>query len=84
MLPKGQHPNPYRVKNQKVNEMLLNKYKNNTNENVHLVSIHENVIEKDGRISSATLHDYLHLTNAAYSKIFEPVYQKLCLLLNVQ
>lgn len=64
--------------------MLLEKYTKETNKGVHIVPIHENVTEEDGKISNAILHDYLHLTDLGYSKIFEPVYQKLCLLLNSQ
>lgn len=52
--------------------------------NVHVVVIHENIVGENGEISNAILHDYLHLTDLAYSKIFEPVYEKLCALINQQ
>lgn len=53
-----------------------------TKTDVHIVPIHENVVEKDGTISRNILHDYLHLTDIGYTKIFEPVYQKLHSLIN--
>lgn len=66
---------------------LLDKFANqditgdDVTKNVHIVTIHENIIQSDQTISHHIMHDYLHLTDAGYSKIFEPVYQKLCSLL---
>lgn len=88
MLPRGQYPNPCRERNAEVNVYLLDKFANkdivgdDVTENVHIVPIHENIVQSDQTISHHIMHDFLHLTDAGYSKIFEPVYQKLRSLLN--
>lgn len=45
--------------------------------NVHVVPIHENIIQADESISHHTMHDYLHLTDQGYTKIFTPLYDKI-------
>ncbi|XP_045478472.1 platelet-activating factor acetylhydrolase IB subunit alpha1-like isoform X2 [Harmonia axyridis] len=83
LLPRGQYPNPYRERNDQVNTFLLDKFCNPDNAdmltpNVHVVKIHDNIVQNDKTIPHFILHDYLHLTNSAYWKIFGPVYDKLC------
>ncbi|XP_044738649.1 platelet-activating factor acetylhydrolase IB subunit alpha2-like [Chrysoperla carnea] len=88
LLPRGQTPNKLRDLNNEVNTLLLKKFrtpidsKPELEQNIHIVEIHNNIIQSDGTISHYLLHDYLHLTNAGYTKIFTPVYEKLCELLN--
>ncbi|XP_049824837.1 platelet-activating factor acetylhydrolase IB subunit beta homolog [Aethina tumida] len=89
LLPRGHFPNPYRERNDHVNTFLIDKFCNEANvdevtENVHVVPIHENIVGNDQTISHYIMHDYLHLTNAGYNKIFTPVYDKLCEVLKVQ
>lgn len=86
LLPRGQNPNPYRERNEHVNTFLLDKFENNANAdehtaNVHVIKIHEHIIRGDQTISHHVMHDYLHLTDSAYSNIFAPVYEKLVQLL---
>ncbi|XP_018332450.1 platelet-activating factor acetylhydrolase IB subunit beta homolog isoform X1 [Agrilus planipennis] len=84
LLPRGQFPNRVREKNLQVNNFLIDKYKNESEEkeNIHLIPIHENIVQEDGTISHHVLHDYLHLTDYAYTKVFTPVYEKIVELLN--
>ncbi|KAK5638236.1 hypothetical protein RI129_012531 [Pyrocoelia pectoralis] len=88
LLPRGQHSTPNRERNMLVNELYMNNFDsvsangNSINPNIHVVPIHEDIIQGDGSISHHLMHDYLHLTNEGYSKIFGPVYEKLYTLLN--
>ncbi|KAF7286635.1 hypothetical protein GWI33_004668 [Rhynchophorus ferrugineus] len=88
LLPRGQFPNPYRERNDHVNTFLIDKFSNEANkdeltENVYVVPIHENIVGNDQTISHHIMHDYLHLTNNGYTKIFGKVYDTLCQLLKV-
>ncbi|KAK9883297.1 hypothetical protein WA026_001478 [Henosepilachna vigintioctopunctata] len=83
LLPRGQYPNPYRERNDQVNTFLIDKFCNPDNideltPSVIVVRIHENIVQNDKTIPHFILHDYLHLTNSAYWKIFGPIYDKLC------
>lgn len=87
MLPRGQYSNPYRERNEHVNDFLIDKFCNEANadeltKNVYVVEIHHNIVQNDQTISHHIMHDYLHLTNSGYTKVFTPVYDKLCALLN--
>ncbi|XP_050300253.1 platelet-activating factor acetylhydrolase IB subunit alpha1-like isoform X1 [Anthonomus grandis grandis] len=89
LLPRGQFPNAYRERNDHVNTLLIDKFSNEANkdevtENVYVVKIHENIVGKDQTISHHVMHDYLHLTNNGYTKVFEKVYQELCMLLKIK
>jgi len=88
LLPRGQYPNLNRDRNSLVNTLLIDQFQHNPasiknvrsrNEyaNVHVVPIHEDIIQSDLTISHHIMHDYLHLTNQGYYKIFAPVYEKL-------
>jgi len=87
LLPRGQNPNPYRERNEHVNTFLIDQFDREIGmheeveswvRNVHLVKIHQGIVQADQTISHHVMHDYLHLTDAGYTKIFEPVYSKLC------
>ncbi|KAF5280200.1 hypothetical protein FQA39_LY18117 [Lamprigera yunnana] len=84
LLPRGQHPNDNRVRNMSVNELFLNNFDNSNkiNPNVHVVAIHYDVLQSDQTISHYLMHDYLHLTNHGYNKVFYPIYEKLQIFLN--
>ncbi|KAF2880077.1 hypothetical protein ILUMI_26089 [Ignelater luminosus] len=95
LLPRGQFPNPNRVRNLEVNVLLMNHFKNgpvvspdsnDTNKekdlsSFHVIPIHEDIIQSDQTISHYIMYDYLHLTNQGYYKIFKPIYEKLQYLL---
>ncbi|XP_018332473.1 platelet-activating factor acetylhydrolase IB subunit beta homolog [Agrilus planipennis] len=82
LLPKGQFPNRGRETNQKVNELLTEIFSDSKyNGKVIIIPIHKNIIENNGTISRKMLHDYLHLTDDAYNKVFLPVYAQLELIL---
>ncbi|XP_018572843.1 platelet-activating factor acetylhydrolase IB subunit beta [Anoplophora glabripennis] len=88
LLPRGQYPNPYRDRNDHVNTFLLDKFcdevnADETTENVHIVVIDDHIVGNDQTISHHIMHDYLHLTNSGYTKIFSKVYEKLCELLKI-
>lgn len=87
LLPRGHYPNEYRERNDHVNTFLLDKFCNEANadevtENCHVVAIDHHIVGNDQTISHHIMHDYLHLTNSGYSKVFSKVYEKLCELLN--
>nr|CAH7729698.1 unnamed protein product [Callosobruchus chinensis] len=88
LLPRGQYPNPYRERNDHVNTFLVDKFCNEANadevtENVHVVVIDNDIVGNDQTISHHVMHDYLHLTNTGYTKVFGKVYEKLCEVLKV-
>lgn len=81
LLPRGQYPNRLRKKNAEVNNLLMDYFSNEKSSEyspVHIVPIHENIIQSDGTISHYIMYDYLHLTDSGYTKVFTPVYDKLC------
>ncbi|XP_074653477.1 platelet-activating factor acetylhydrolase IB subunit alpha2-like isoform X2 [Tubulanus polymorphus] len=61
--PRGQFPNPLRVKNAKINSMLANKLSNQAN--------------ADGEINHRDMYDYLHLTEQGYQKLCEPLVEEI-------
>ncbi|CAG9861114.1 unnamed protein product [Phyllotreta striolata] len=88
LLPRGHHPNPYRERNDHVNTFLLDKFCNEANadeitSNVHVVAIDDHIVGNDRTISHHLMHDYLHLTNSGYSKVFGKVYETLCDILKI-
>lgn len=88
LLPRGEHPNPLRVKNQQVNEFITKEFIGEAcNEdsakwkNVHVVQIDDRLLKTDGTLPHYLAHDFLHLTQSGYQKTFTPVYYKLMNLL---
>lgn len=49
---------------------------------VQTVPIHHGFVRMDGSISHHDMHDYLLLTNSAFMKAFEPVYELLTHIIN--
>lgn len=80
ILPRGAKPNVLREKNEQVNKLVQ--------ENCHglakvqIVDISQGLVQADSTISHHDMYDYLNLTNAASKKVFEPVWELLCQLLN--
>ncbi|XP_066991158.1 platelet-activating factor acetylhydrolase IB subunit alpha1 [Anabrus simplex] len=80
LLPRGQHPNPLRERNSKVNKLLISELM--AMPRCETVVIDKGMVQADGSISHHDMYDYLHLTNAGYRKAFEPVYELLLQLLS--
>lgn len=75
LLPRGHQPNILRDKNEKVNEIIKEKFLGLYK--VQVVDISKGLVQLDGSISHHDLHDFLNVTNAASKKIFEPVWDLL-------
>ncbi|XP_060086224.1 platelet-activating factor acetylhydrolase IB subunit alpha2-like [Ylistrum balloti] len=72
VLPRGQNPNPLRIKNSKVNSLLEGKLQRR--ENVTFFAVEDEVfIGSDGTIGAGDMYDYLHLTPEGYTKLCEPL-----------
>uniref|UniRef100_A0A6M2DNL2 Putative attractin and platelet-activating factor acetylhydrolase n=1 Tax=Xenopsylla cheopis TaxID=163159 RepID=A0A6M2DNL2_XENCH len=80
LLPRGQHPNKLRELNNQVNDLVKNAVIDM--ELVQTVPIHHGFVRMDGSISHHDMHDYLLLTNSAFMKAFEPVYELLTHIIN--
>jgi platelet-activating factor acetylhydrolase IB subunit beta/gamma len=80
LLPRGASPNKLREKNEKINEIMMEKLQGLSK--VQIVDISKGLVQSDGSISHHDLHDYLNLTNAAANKIFTPVWELLTQILN--
>jgi platelet-activating factor acetylhydrolase IB subunit beta/gamma len=80
LLPRGHQPNELREKNEKINEILKEKFLSLNK--VQIVDISKGLVQIDGTISHHDLHDYLNLTNATSRKLFEPVWDLLSQILN--
>jgi len=80
LLPRGQHPNPLRERNTKVNSLLGELAKGNSR--LQLVNIDTGFVQVDQSISHHDMWDYLELTQKGYSKAFEPVNELLSQLIS--
>lgn len=80
LLPRGHQPNALREKNEKINEIIKEKFQ--ALNKVQIVDISKGLVQLDGTISHHDLHDYLNLTNATSKKLFEPVWDLLHQILN--
>lgn len=80
LLPRGHQPNPLREKNDKINEIIKEKFL--AVPKVQIVDISKGLVQLDGTISHHDLHDYFNLTNVTSKKIFEPVWDLLQQILN--
>uniref|UniRef100_A0A1A7YQ06 Platelet-activating factor acetylhydrolase IB subunit alpha2 n=1 Tax=Iconisemion striatum TaxID=60296 RepID=A0A1A7YQ06_9TELE len=75
LLPRGEHPNPLRVKNSTVNK-LLGSWLPRLGQ-AQLLDLSGELVHSDGTISSQDMFDYLHLTSAGYRIITKPLYDLL-------
>lgn len=80
LLPRGHKPNKLRDKCDKVNQIIQEKC--HGMQKVQIIDISKGLIQSDGTLSHHDFYDYLNLTNAASNKIFEPLYDLLCQILN--
>ncbi|KAG5684957.1 hypothetical protein PVAND_014163 [Polypedilum vanderplanki] len=81
LLPRGHKPNKLREKNEKVNNLLMEKVRGMSK--VQIIDISKGLINADdSTISHHDMYDYLNPSNAAYKKIFEPVLDLLNQILN--
>ncbi|XP_046383935.1 platelet-activating factor acetylhydrolase IB subunit alpha1 [Ischnura elegans] len=72
LLPRGQFPNHLRERNIRVNQILKEGISDLSD--CHLVDSSEGFVQPlDDSISHLDMYDYLHLTEAGYSKAFAPV-----------
>ncbi|XP_055338816.1 platelet-activating factor acetylhydrolase IB subunit alpha2-like [Paramacrobiotus metropolitanus] len=72
LFPRGEKPNQQREKHITVNKMLHQALKDHRH--VRVVDLDPGFVATDGLIHFHDMHDYLHLTNNAYKKAFEPLY----------
>lgn len=75
MLPRGRFPNAKRRCLKAINRLLIRfgEMNKDSRRNIHIVSIHKNIVDKEGLISNQLLYDYLHPTGKGYEQIFEPI-----------
>lgn len=80
LLPRGHQPNSLREKNEKINEIIKEKFQGFGK--VQIVDISKGLVQADGTISHHDLHDYLNVSNATSKKLFEPIWDLLAQILN--
>lgn len=74
ILPRGEKPNPLRIKNSKVNSQIEAKLR--SQENVTYFALEDQVfVNSEELISAADMYDYLHLTPEGYTKLCEPLHE---------
>lgn len=82
MPPRGENPNKLREKNAEINFNLSQKLENMAN--ASFLNIEASMfVRENGVISHADMFDYLHLTNAGYQKLCEPLLEEIQNLLQV-
>ncbi|XP_014260922.1 platelet-activating factor acetylhydrolase IB subunit beta homolog [Cimex lectularius] len=75
LLPRGQYPNKLREKNKQVNQLLRQKVQGLPR--IEALSVENGLVQSDGTISHLDMPDYLHLSDLAYRKAFEPLHDLL-------
>ncbi|XP_006103651.1 platelet-activating factor acetylhydrolase IB subunit gamma [Myotis lucifugus] len=79
LLPRGQHPNPLREKNRRVNELVraaLAGYPR-----AHFLDADPGFVHSDGTISHHDMYDYLHLSRLGYTPVCRALHSLLLRLL---
>ncbi|XP_033758535.1 platelet-activating factor acetylhydrolase IB subunit beta-like [Pecten maximus] len=72
ILPRGERPNPLRIKNSKVNSEVEAKLR--CQKNVTFFAVEDDTfVNSEGMISANDMYDYLHLTPEGYTKLGEPL-----------
>ncbi|XP_062594996.1 platelet-activating factor acetylhydrolase IB subunit alpha2-like [Saccostrea cucullata] len=80
--PRGEKPNKLREKNAEINFNLSQKIENMPN--VSFLNVEASMfVRENGLISHTDMYDYLHLTNAGYQKLCEPLLEEIQNLLQV-
>lgn len=81
LLPRGQYPYAGRTTVLGVDDLLIQKFKNDPNDelirNVYLVEIQNNIVQADGSIPTSLMADFLHPTDYGYTFIFTAVQDKI-------
>lgn len=75
LLPRGAKPNPLRVRNSKVNEIIHEKVKSISR--LEVITVNTGLLQSDETLSAQDMLDYLHPSDSCYWKIFEPVHELL-------
>ncbi|XP_069803618.1 platelet-activating factor acetylhydrolase IB subunit alpha1 isoform X2 [Dendropsophus ebraccatus] len=79
LLPRGQHPNPLRERNRRVNELLAVGLQSMPN--ATFLDVDPGFVHSDGTISHHDMIDYLHLSRLGYSRVCQTIHKTLLRLL---
>ncbi|XP_051845455.1 platelet-activating factor acetylhydrolase IB subunit alpha1 isoform X2 [Antechinus flavipes] len=79
LLPRGQHPNPLRDKNRRVNELVRAALAGRPR--AHFLDADPGFVHSDGTISHHDMYDYLHLTRLGYTPVCRALHALLLRLL---
>ncbi|XP_078002013.1 platelet-activating factor acetylhydrolase IB subunit alpha1 isoform X2 [Phascolarctos cinereus] len=79
LLPRGQHPNPLREKNRRVNELVRAALAGRPR--AHFLDADPGFVHSDGTISHHDMYDYLHLTRLGYTPVCRALHALLLRLL---
>uniref|UniRef100_H9H7B7 Platelet-activating factor acetylhydrolase IB subunit alpha1 n=1 Tax=Monodelphis domestica TaxID=13616 RepID=H9H7B7_MONDO len=79
LLPRGQHPNPLRDKNRRVNELVRAALASRPR--AHFLDADPGFVHSDGTISHHDMYDYLHLTRLGYTPVCRALHALLLRLL---
>nr|XP_012303152.1 platelet-activating factor acetylhydrolase IB subunit gamma-like [Aotus nancymaae] len=79
LLPRGQHPNPLREKNQRVNELVRAALAGHPR--AHFLDADPGFVHSDGTISHHDMYDYLHLSRLGYTPVCRTLHSLLLRLL---
>ncbi|XP_067874812.1 platelet-activating factor acetylhydrolase IB subunit alpha1-like [Heterodontus francisci] len=74
LLPRGKDPNPLRVKNALVNELVRGTVPNLNN--TSFLDVDPGFVNSDGTISHNDMYDYLHLTRHAYTSVCKLIHAR--------
>ncbi|XP_041038593.1 platelet-activating factor acetylhydrolase IB subunit gamma isoform X2 [Carcharodon carcharias] len=74
LLPRGKEPNPLRVKNTLVNELVRNTVESLSN--TSFLDVDPGLVNSDGTISHNDMYDYLHLTRHAYTSVCKLIHAR--------
>ncbi|XP_030769503.1 platelet-activating factor acetylhydrolase IB subunit gamma isoform X2 [Rhinopithecus roxellana] len=79
LLPRGQHPNPLREKNRRVNELVRAALAGHPR--AHFLDADPGFVHSDGTISHHDMYDYLHLSRLGYAPVCRALHSLLLRLL---
>ncbi|XP_011839499.1 PREDICTED: platelet-activating factor acetylhydrolase IB subunit gamma [Mandrillus leucophaeus] len=79
LLPRGQHPNPLREKNRRVNELVRAALAGHPR--AHFLDADPGFVHSDGTISHHDMYDYLHLSRLGYTPVCRALHSLLLRLL---
>lgn len=79
LLPRGQHPNPLREKNRRVNELVREALAGHPR--AHFLDADPGFVHSDGTISHHDMYDYLHLSRLGYTPVCRALHSLLLRLL---